>query len=563
MKRRKPAGSRKWILGLLTACLSLLLLEGGVRLLEALFLSTRSEEAYASGKSPFIDYRNVRPLFELRQLQEEPSYVRTAYHPFVSRDLHFPARKTSNTLRIFCLGGSAAMGWPHDLSLSYPAFLQQKLEKLFPDRNIEVINAAASTYASFRVKALFDEIVNYDPDLILIYSGNNEFLERILYQEEEPLQSPWNRLATVRTIHRAARYWKPQKQVIDLEQYRPTFMIDIALGNTAQLKTSPRQLAKVQAHFRYNLSEMVRKAKKRGISVALLNVPVNLKDWTPHASIHQPGLDTGAWQRYYRKGREAQEKDDHETAIRAFRQCLRLDSAHAHSQYLLGKSLLSQRQTSEARQAFLRALENDAYPFRALQTFNQTISDLAIESEVPFIDIVSVLEAKTADRMLGEEVLIDHVHPTVASNEAIADAVLRELIRAGLLPENDNLTPDSLHVSYPDDAEQTLSVLRHLFLIYRVLLQFDKLERLQSELKTQPASVPRSTTYYLLSDELNRYLEVARPYAKLMRRREEGLADSLHQPDEIRMIIQNYIQMSRNSLTHDMPDHTFEAFIPK
>lgn len=559
----KHSRSEKWLLGIITACLSLLLLEGGVRLLEVFFLHTRSEQTYASGSTPFVDYRNMRPLFEIQNLNGESHYVRTRYHPFVSKTLHFPATKSNSTFRVFCLGGSAAMGWPHDLSLSYPAFLQRQLECLYPDRKIEVINAAASTYASYRVKTLFDEIVNYEPDLILIYSGNNEFLERVLYQTHDFLASPWRHIATVRTLHRTFKGLRKTKPRIDLDNYQPSFMIDIALGNSSPLKTSRQQLTQVKAHYRYNLSEMVRQAKVRKIAIGLLNVPVNIKDWTPHASVHATGTNLSAWQEAYRQAITAYENCQFEQAASAFRRCVELDTAYAKCYFYLGRSLLEMGKQAEAGQAFLHALQKDAYPFRALQDFNQIIEEVAVRMEVLQVDIVSELKAKTTDHILGEEVLIDHVHPTVASNEFIAKVVLNRVQRTGLLPAVSDSAQVSLQTPGPQPPGDSLSVFQHLFLIYRVLLQFDKLARLQTDLEALPASVQSSTRYLVLRDELNRYLKTALPYSHLIRARETGLADSLYQPEEARMIIQNYIRLSRNNLTQNMLDETFETFLPQ
>jgi tetratricopeptide (TPR) repeat protein len=562
MNRDNPGRSRKWILGFATACLSLLACEGGVRLMEALLWKGPGNQIEASGTTPFVELQNVRPLFEVQHTGGAARYVRTAHHAFVSRNLQFPVEKTDTTFRVFCLGGSAAMGWPHDLSQSYPAFLQRELGVLYPNRKIEVINAAASTYSSFRVKVLFDEIVNYEPDLILVYSGNNEFLERILYRTDQALGSPWNRSAILRTIDRAATQWAKRAQVVDFDNYQPTFMIDIALGNTSPLKISPDQLAMVERHYRYNLSEMVRIARKRGIPIALLNVPVNLKDWIPHASVHRADIDRTAWQAWYRQAMEAYESGAYERAVAAFQQCVALDTLHAKSHYFYGRSLLALGQENAAAAAFLQAKETDAYPFRALQRFNEYLEKIAGESKVPLIDIVAVLQNQTTDGIPGEEVLVDHVHPTVASNYYIAKAVLDRLWVAGILPLPANRS-DIIPFSPDDEGEKPLQVYQHLFLIYRVLLQYDKLVQLNMKLASMPESVRSGTHFLLLRDELERYLAVATPYFRLMRHQELGLAEGLYQPEEMQSIVTAYIQASRNSLANKMSDQMFEAFVPK
>ena len=42
---------------------------------------------------------------------------------------------------------------------------------------VEVINAGGICYASYRLLDLVDECLNYEPDLIIVMCGHNEFLE--------------------------------------------------------------------------------------------------------------------------------------------------------------------------------------------------------------------------------------------------------------------------------------------------------------------------------------------------------------------------------------------------
>lgn len=54
----------------------------------------------------------------------------------------------------------------------------------------EVINAGGVSYASYRVAALMEELTQYQPDLFVIFSAHNEFLERRTYAGMFS-QPPW------------------------------------------------------------------------------------------------------------------------------------------------------------------------------------------------------------------------------------------------------------------------------------------------------------------------------------------------------------------------------------
>ena len=86
----------------------------------------------------------------------------------------FLATKPPATFRIFCVGGSTTRGWPFHRKLSYPALLALYLRDLFPDKKIEVINAGMMAFDSTSDLHLITQLLEYNPDLILLYTGRNE-----------------------------------------------------------------------------------------------------------------------------------------------------------------------------------------------------------------------------------------------------------------------------------------------------------------------------------------------------------------------------------------------------
>ena len=81
------------------------------------------------------------------------------------------------------MGGSTTYGRPYFDNVSFCGWLRAYLQAADPTRNWEVINAGGVSYASYRVAILMEELVEYDPDLFIVYSGHNEFLERRTYPQ--------------------------------------------------------------------------------------------------------------------------------------------------------------------------------------------------------------------------------------------------------------------------------------------------------------------------------------------------------------------------------------------
>ena len=88
----------------------------------------------------------------------------------------FAARKAPGTVRLFALGGSTLVGFPNAPGLDFPSFLELMLADAFPDRRSEVINCGITAVNSHCVLDFAREVLDYDPDLIVVYMGHNEFV---------------------------------------------------------------------------------------------------------------------------------------------------------------------------------------------------------------------------------------------------------------------------------------------------------------------------------------------------------------------------------------------------
>lgn len=88
------------------------------------------------------------------------------------------AEKPANTVRVFCFGGSATAGLGFSPRASYPSYLEGLLREAWPERRVEVINLGMVALPSRGVARLVEEAcAQYEPDLLVVYSGNNEYLE--------------------------------------------------------------------------------------------------------------------------------------------------------------------------------------------------------------------------------------------------------------------------------------------------------------------------------------------------------------------------------------------------
>src|SRR3984893_11561587 len=87
----------------------------------------------------------------------------------------FKKVKDKNTCRIFVLGESTTIGYPYFHNGSFHRWLQYRLTHTFPDRHFEIINLSMTAVNSYTVLGFAKELVDYEPDAVLIYSGQNEY----------------------------------------------------------------------------------------------------------------------------------------------------------------------------------------------------------------------------------------------------------------------------------------------------------------------------------------------------------------------------------------------------
>ncbi len=140
----------------------------------------------------------------------KPYFFNNPNRPGYAEQSSFVMPKPSNTIRIFLIGESAAKGYPQPKNLAMSSFLQAMLSDLLPEKNIEVINLGTTAVSSFPITYMVKDALNYSPDLIISYIGNNEFFGAygVASINSTGIFPPWmlptlrwiNGLATVRAL---------------------------------------------------------------------------------------------------------------------------------------------------------------------------------------------------------------------------------------------------------------------------------------------------------------------------------------------------------------------------
>lgn len=162
-----------------------------------------------------IPWERYRPNSQFKgKVGEKPFTVNINSHGFRTKE--FKAEKPSDVFRIICIGGSTTFQGNTN-EMTYPAILERKLQKRYPDVNIEVLNFGISgTKSGFWIDKL-DDLFKYQPDLIIQYNAVNDISWNYLYGKHSCVDK------TVHFLRKTLNYSFLIQKIFPLE---PSFLDD-------------------------------------------------------------------------------------------------------------------------------------------------------------------------------------------------------------------------------------------------------------------------------------------------------------------------------------------------
>jgi tetratricopeptide (TPR) repeat protein len=426
---RRPAGGTAWAYRLCLAVavpiLFLVALEASLRLAgygkPATFLIPDEVPGYYRTNPDFVS------LFLPGNFDLRPLNLRIARH------------KPPNTLRIVVLGESAAQGVPVP-SFAFAAQLRAQLRHRFPGRDFEVIDTGIVAINSHVLYQIAREMAGFEPDLFVVYAGNNEVVgpygPGCAYLSQMPPLWVIRASVLVRSTRTGQVLGSLAARLSSSRQRRAEWGGMSMFVNNAVLADDPR-IYPVYENFAENLRGIVAAASGAGAKTLLCTVVANLKDCPPFLSRHGAWLskpELAAWQGPYERGRLAWLLGDNREARAELSEALRIDPEFADTSFLLGSLDLQQGEVASARQHFLSALHWDALRFRPDAPINQAIREVARGAGpgTSLLDSAAELgsDPASAGGISGREILFEHVHFDWDGNYRLARLMARSAAAA-------------------------------------------------------------------------------------------------------------------------------------
>ena len=383
---------------------------------------------------PFVGFSNQHPLFVIDDAVPGGTHMRTAENKLVwFNDQRFARTKKTNVRRVFCVGGSTTFGRPYSDTTSFCGWLRELLPLADSSTEWEVINAGGVSYASYRVAAVMEELSQYEPDLFIVYSGQNEFLERRTYAgmfgQTEVRRNLTALLSKTRTfsVLKGLINTNPQgSQRLGSADTLPgevDEMLNHTIGPIDYHRDAQWQ-ANVVRHYRTNLQRMTTIAQGAGAEILFIVPASNEKDCSPFKSEFDSSLDESQRDHVAQLLQAAVQVDDVTSALKQLRAAKNIDKDYADLDFLIGKRLFNSQSLVDARVAFQAALDNDVCPLRATSAIRSAVRAWGAASGVMMVDFDQRLRrlsrSEFSHSILGEEYFLDHVHPTIEVHQQLA-----------------------------------------------------------------------------------------------------------------------------------------------
>lgn len=342
------------------------------------------------------------------------------------------AEKPANGLRVVVFGGSATAGLGFSPNATFARHLERMLADAYPDRSVEVLNLGIVALASRQVKLLVSEVTeHYDPDVLVVYSGNNEFLE-IHAEKYAAANQSW--LGRAGGLVQGTHLLRALRQLIR-GRPRPPSLADHDFSRDALRVTQDRiiqdvavsddEIQAVVDHYEANLEELARSAAAGETPLLMLAVASNWR-WRGRADL------PAGWRDEF----GAPGEDAAPALLVSIVERLEAAPRDERAELLFRRAVVEEElgDFEAARESYRAAMNADPHLRRALDAMNERVQGVAARNGAGFLDAVAVLGADAPHGIVGFEHFYDYVHFTPRGAVRMAEAVFASLRSLGVLP---------------------------------------------------------------------------------------------------------------------------------
>jgi len=334
----------------------------------------------------------------------------------------FLKKKPDDVIRIFAMGSSSVVGFPYDNNLMFTRILNERLRDAYPGKKIELVNTAITAINSFTLADFMPQILDQNPDAILIYAGHNEFYGAFgAGSNEAAFHSP-----TLIRMHLALLNDKVYQLTVNSigkivgifgfgksGEKHGTLMTRMV--KDADITYGSNKYQEGIQNYEQNLNTMLSMAKQKNVTVFISDLVSNLRDLKPFKSIATAEL----------KGAE----EYYETA----------------------KKFEAQGNIAKAKENYMLARDYDCIRFRASSDINSIIKKLCDKYQNHFVPTVELFAKNSPNGIVGNNLLTEHLHPNIPGQFLLAESFYNEIVQSKLIAAEVNLPTEKSYKGFIAD----------------------------------------------------------------------------------------------------------------
>lgn len=352
----------------------------------------------------------------------------------------FTIKKQPNAFRVFVLGGSSAAGYPFMPLGSFSRYIRQRLEHNYPEKAIEVVNISLTAVNSYTIRDLIPDVLEKEPDLILIYAGHNEYYGALGIGSMESLGKSrsivnfvlgLNEFKTTQLLRNVLKF---MVTLLHSNKDTPSGTLMSRMAQNQKIEYNSELFKAGIDQFEGNMTDVIEMVKGKNVPIIISTVASNLKGQSPFIS-----------------------NDNKINAKSIFDQ--------AKKEYNLTNY-------SKADSLFRFAKDLDELRFRAPEKINSVINNLGRKFNVPVVKADSELNSQSRNGIIGDSLMTDHLHLTIEGYQNLGEVFYNKMRVLNLLPngspkyqydEQDKITRENFHFSKLDSviADYKLKMLKN------------------------------------------------------------------------------------------------------
>jgi lysophospholipase L1-like esterase len=319
----------------------------------------------------------------------------------------FVRQKPDDVFRIYIIGESTSKGFPYSRTESFPYQLEQMLNNAKTQYRFEVINFSMDATNSHIGLDIVKELVRYPlPDMTIICYGHNEFIgiggAGSYHNSFFQLNKKFSNLRIYQSLKLLSTKISKQDSRTLLER----------MTEKKGVEYNSRVYQNTMNDFEKNYEAILNLLTSNNVTVIACGVVKNVKEFKP---LESKGKKTNT--EIEKITENIKNENDSLLIIQQLNEEIKDNAALAH---VAAETLLELHKNKLAKYFYYKACDLDMLRLRGPSDINKIIERLSNKYDCSYIDLQEFINNMDKDGIAGDDLILEHVHPSLECHSAIA-----------------------------------------------------------------------------------------------------------------------------------------------